>query len=111
MPTKLVISIVQNDDADQLISALRDGGFSSTKISTTGGFLRQGNTTILVGTQESNVPRVLDIVKSHCHTRIQYMNPLPPVTGLGEPYIASPIEVEVGGAVIFVLDVDSFVKL
>ncbi len=63
MSIKLVVSIVHSDDADQLMAALRDGGFSSTKISTTGGFLREGNATILVGTEEVNVPRVMDVIK------------------------------------------------
>ena len=99
-----------DDDADQFISALRDGGFSSTKISTTGGFLRQGNATILVGTEEANVPRVLDIIKRNCHTRTRYVTPLPPVMEPGEPYMAHPIEVEVGGAVIFVLDVGRLIR-
>ena len=110
MAIQLVISIVQTEDADQLISALRDGGFSSTKISTTGGFLRQGNATILVGTEEKNVPQVLQIIKRNCHTRIQYMTSLPTVGEISAPYIVEPIEVEVGGAVVFVLDVESVIR-
>ncbi len=111
MNMKLLVSIVHSDDADQLISALRDGGFSSTKISTTGGFLREGNATILVGTDENKVPNVLDIIKRNCHTRTQYVNPLPPVMEPGELYMPNPVEVQVGGAVIFVLDVEELIKL
>lgn len=110
MSTKLVIGIVHSDDADQLASALRDGGFSSTKISTTGGFLREGNATILVGTEEANVPKVMDVIKRSCHTRTQYVNPLPPVMEPGELYMPNPVEVQVGGAVIFVLDVERLVR-
>lgn len=110
MSTKLVISIVHSDDADQLASALRDGGFSSTKISTTGGFLREGNATILVGTEEANVAKVMDVIKRSCHTRTQYVNPLPPVMEPGELYMPNPVEVQVGGAVIFVLDVERLVR-
>ncbi len=87
MGIKLIVSIVHSDDADQLTTALREGNFSSTKISTTGGFLREGNATILVGTDEVNVPRVLEIIKNNCHTRTQYVNPLPPVMEPGELYI------------------------
>ena len=108
--TKLVMSIVHVDDADQLTTALRDGGFSSTKISTTGGFLREGNATILIGTEEANVPGVLRIIKQNCHTRIQYVNPLPPVMEPGELYMPNPVEVQVGGAVIFVLDVERVIR-
>ena len=110
MALKLIFSIVHSDDADQLTAALRDGGFSSTKISTTGGFLREGNATFLIGTDEVNVPNVLDIIKRNCHTRIQYVNPLPPVMEPGELYMPNPIEVQVGGAVIFVLDVERLVR-
>ena len=110
MGIKLLVSIVHSDDADQLIAALRDGGFSSTKISTTGGFLREGNATILVGTDEANVPSVLDITRRNCHTRTQYVNPLPPVMEPGELYMPNPVEGQVGGAVIFVLDVERLIK-
>jgi uncharacterized protein YaaQ len=107
---KLLVSIVHSDDADQLMTALRRGGFSSTKISTTGGFLREGNATILVGTEEANIPRVLEIIKRNCHTRTQYVNPLPPVMEPGELYLPNPVEVQVGGAVIFVLNVERLLR-
>ena len=110
MDMKLIVSIVHSDDANQLIAALRDGGFSSTKISTTGGFLREGNATILVGTEESKISTVLDIIRRNCHTRTQYVNPLPPVMEPGELYMPNPVEVQVGGAVIFVLDVERLIK-
>lgn len=110
MPTKLVVSIVHSDDSDPLVTALRNAGFSSTKISTTGGFLREGNSTILVGTDSANVPEVLEIIKRNCHTRTQYVNPLPPVMEPGELYMPNPIEVQVGGAVIFVVDVERLVR-
>jgi len=110
MGIRLLVSIVHSDDADQLMTALRDGGFSSTRISTTGGFLREGNATILVGTDEANVPDVLDIIRRNCHTRTQYVNPLPPVMEPGELYMPNPVEVQVGGAVIFILKVDQLIK-
>jgi uncharacterized protein YaaQ len=110
MDMKLIVSIVHSDDANQLIAALRDGGFSSTKISTTGGFLREGNATILVGTEERKISTVLDIIRRNCHTRTQYVNPLPPVMEPGELYMPNPVEVQVGGAVIFVLDVERLIK-
>ncbi|NLX37438.1 MAG: hypothetical protein GXY68_12200 [Chloroflexi bacterium] len=110
MGTKLIVAIVHSDDADQLTTALREGGFSSTKISTTGGFLREGNATMLVGTEEQNVPRVLEIIKNNCHTRTQYVNPLPPVMEPGELYMPNPVEVQVGGAVIFVVDVERLIR-
>ncbi len=110
MAMKLLISIVHSDDADDLTTALREGGFSSTKISTTGGFLREGNATILVGTEEDKVAELLEIIKENCHTRTLYVNPLPPVMEPGEMYMPNPVEVQVGGAVIFVLDVERLIK-
>ncbi len=107
---KLVLSIVHSDDADQLTLALREHGFRSTKISTTGGFLREGNATILVGTEEDHVDEVLAVIRQNCHTRTEYVNPLPPVMEPGELYMPHPVEVQVGGATIFVLDVARYEK-
>ncbi len=108
---KLIMGIVHSDDADQLTLALREQGFRSTKISTTGGFLREGNATILIGTEEDRVEEALAIIRRNCHTRTEYVNPLPPVMEPGELYMPNPVEVQVGGATIFVLDVARYEKL
>lgn len=105
---KLVISIVNSDDAGQLVSALTEAGYRATTISTTGGFLRQGNATILVGTEDDRVPAVVQLIRENCHTRRQFVNPLPPVMEPGEMYLPTPVEVQVGGATVFVLDVVRF---
>ncbi|MGD2205864.1 MAG: cyclic-di-AMP receptor [Anaerolineae bacterium] len=105
---KLVMSIVNNDDAEQLLRALTEAGFQATTISTTGGFLRQGNSTILIGAKDEGIPQVLKLIRENCHTRRQFVSPLPPVIEPGEMYIPSPVEVQVGGATVFVLDVLQF---
>jgi uncharacterized protein YaaQ len=105
---KLVMCIVNHDDAGRLVDALTGAGFRATTISTTGGFLRQGNATIFVGTRDENVSHVLQLIKENCHTRRQLVNPLPPVMEPGEMYVPSPVEVQVGGATVFVLDVAQF---
>ena len=105
---KLVMSIVHSDDAGRLVEALTELGFRATTISTTGGFLRQGNATIFVGTEDENVPQVLDLVRQNCHSRRQIVNPLPPVMEPGEMYMTTPVDVQVGGATVFVLDVVQF---
>jgi uncharacterized protein YaaQ len=102
---KLVMSIVNHDDAGSLVSALNRAGFRATTIGTTGGFLRQGNATIFVGTDDEKVPEVLALIRKNCHTRQQFVNPLPPVMEPGEMYIPTPVEVQIGGATVFVLDV------
>ncbi len=108
---KLVLTIVHSDDADQLTQALKEHGFRCTKISTTGGFLREGNATILIGTEEEHVDEALAVIRQNCHTRTEYVNPLPPVMEPGELYMPNPVEVQVGGATIFVLDVARYEKL
>lgn len=105
---KLILSIVHSDDKVRLLDALTGAGYRATTISTTGGFLRQGNATILVGTEEENVPDVLQLIKDNCRTRTQYVNPLPPLIEFGETYLPAPVDVQVGGATVFVLDVAHF---
>jgi uncharacterized protein YaaQ len=108
---KLVVSIVHSDDAGKLLRALTDAGFGATTISTTGGFLRQGNATILVGTADQKVEQVLGLIRKNCQTRQQFVNPLPPVMEPGEMYVPAPLEIQVGGATVFVLDVVRFEQL
>jgi uncharacterized protein YaaQ len=105
---KLVMSIVNSDDADQLVNALTQAGYRATTISTTGGFLRQGNATIFVGTEDENVETVLQLVKVNCCTRSEYVSPLPPVMEPGEMYVPTPVDVQMGGATVFVMDVVQF---
>jgi uncharacterized protein YaaQ len=103
---KLIIAIVHREDAEGLLKALTDAGHKATLISTTGGFLREGNATIYVGTEAHNVEAILDLIKDNCHTRTRYVSPLAPLTEPSEFYIPEPVEVEVGGATVFVLDVE-----
>jgi uncharacterized protein YaaQ len=108
---KLVFAIVHNDDASKLTDALREPGHQFTLISTTGGFLREGNATILIGVEPDKLDSVLALIKSNCVTRTQFVNPMPPVMEPGELYLAQPIEVQVGGATVFVVDVERFEKI
>lgn len=108
---KLVIAIVQDDDTSNVVSRLTKEGFRVTKLATTGGFLRAGNTTLLVGVDAEQVEKVIGIIKDLCETRKQVITSTPPVAGTSGVYMPYPIEVSVGGATIFVLDVDKFVKL
>jgi uncharacterized protein YaaQ len=103
---KLVIAIVHSDDADALVRVLQQRGCRSTRISTTGGFLREGNATILIGTEAAQVEEVLGVIRENCHARTQLVSPLPPVAEAGELYVPRPVEVQVGGAIVFVLDVE-----
>lgn len=107
---KLVFAIVHNDDAGQLMNKLRGSSFQFTKISSTGGFLREGNSTILIGVEQDKLDDALQLIKTNCTTRTQFVNPMPPVMEPGELYLAQPVEVQVGGATVFVVNVDRFEK-
>src|SRR5450756_581900 len=105
---KLVAAIVQKEDAGTLISALTDNGYGATRINTAGGFLKQGNATVLVGVEDEAVDEVLKLIESRCQTRTQYVKPLPTVMEPGEFYMPYPVEVQVGGATVFVLNVERY---
>ena len=106
---KLVMAIVGNDDSSMVSSALTREGFHVTKLSTTGGFLKAGNTTFIVGTENNKVNRVIDIIKAYSSKSSQLV---PNTTSMDVGmYTSFPVEVTVGGATVFVLDVEQYEKL
>lgn len=106
---KLVIAIVNHDDSNAVVRALTQGGYSSTKLSTTGGFLMAGNATILIGVEEDKVQAVIDIIHENSSSRKQM---IPTTTEMTYGYYPSmPVEVTVGGATIFVVDVERFERV
>lgn len=108
---KLIIAIVHDDDAAELINTLTDEGFGVTKLATTGGFLKSGNTTLLIGVEKEKLDDVMSIIQDVCKTRKGVISPPSPVLGTTGVYIPNPIEVTIGGATVFVLDVDRFEKI
>jgi uncharacterized protein YaaQ len=107
---KLIISVVNRDDMYTLSDELVRAGHTSTIISTTGGFLREGNATLLIGVKDSLVRQVIEIIKEACHQRTVLVNAMPPLIDYEEALAFAPIEVQVGGAVVFILNVDRFVR-
>jgi uncharacterized protein YaaQ len=107
---KLLISVINSDDTYSLIDALIEKGYTATIISSTGGFLREGNTTLLIGVQDEQVVKVLKIIQANCRTRRKYVSPTLATVNYEEGYLAAPIEVEVGGAVVFDVNVERFEK-
>ena len=106
---KLVLAIINHDDADAVTRALTRHGFSSTKLATTGSFLMAGNATILIGVDEERVQDVIDIIKEQSHSRSQT---IPTTSEMGYGYYPSmPVEVTVGGATIFVVDIERFERV
>ncbi len=109
---KLVIAIVQDEDASKLLSKLMQKGFGVTKLATTGGFLKAGNTTLLLGVEEARLEEAIQVVESVCKSRKQMSSATTSVGSMPHGEFASfPIEVTVGGATLFVLTVDRFMKV
>lgn len=108
---KLVISIVQDQDANDLIDVLTDNGYRVTKLATTGGFLKAGNTTLMIGVEDEKVDNVMGIIEEVCKTRKQMVTSPAPTAGATGVYMPYPVEVRIGGATIFVVDVDKFAKI
>lgn len=107
---KLIITIVQDDDSLDLVEELNEKGYTVTKLATTGGFLKSGNTTLLIGVEASKVDGAVAIIKENCERRkgvIQPVEPMPEPAGVFVPY---PVDIEIGGATVFVVDVDQFFK-
>jgi uncharacterized protein YaaQ len=108
---KLVFAIVHNEDAGALVDALLEHEFRATRLHSSGGFLKQSNATIVLGVEDGQVEAVISIVRENCTSRTQTVNPMPPIMEPGEFFMPYPLEVEVGGATVFVTPVDRFERL
>jgi uncharacterized protein YaaQ len=107
---KLVVATIQDQDANAAVGALTGQNFRVTHIGSTGGFLQQGNSTLLVGVDDGQVERVIAELKQNSQRRMKFM----PVATAAVPNgdaLYNYIEVEVGGATVFVLDVDHFEQI
>lgn len=105
---KLIFAVIQGKDVENLLMALREAGYRSTQINSAGGFLRENNVTVLIGVDDLEVPDIVRIIKQNCYSRTQYVNPLLPIMEPGEFYMPDPVEVQIGGAMVFVLDVQRY---
>lgn len=106
---KLLVIIVQDDDINKLIKELNNIKVGVTRLASTGGFLKKGNTTILVGAQKARVEEIKGVLKKTCNSRVELM-PSIPVVSHGVLTSSDPIEVRVGGAIMFQLDIEEFNK-
>ncbi len=93
---KLIIAVVQNEDADTVIDALLENDFRATRLASTGGFLRRGNTTVMIGVQDHHVDRVLDLIRGEAHARA---------------HLDEAREVQTAAATVFVLALDQYQRL
>ncbi len=106
---KMITAIVNKRDAGEVCDALAENGVSFTKMATMGGFLKDGNVTLLIGTEDEKEEQVIEIIRTHCAKR---MEAVPSVVSAGMPTFGYyKTEVPVGGATIFVSDVTRFEKM
>lgn len=108
---KAIIAVVQGEDSIRLGNGLRNNKIGFTTVNSTGGFLREHNATYLMGVEDDKYQQVLDILAASCHTRSEYVSSYPSAFDPTEFYMPRPIEVQVGGATIWVLEVDRFETL
>ncbi|HLI51779.1 MAG TPA: cyclic-di-AMP receptor [Thermomicrobiaceae bacterium] len=107
---KLVVAIVQDYDVNQLLTAITKVGFRATRIGSTGGFLRVGNTTLLIGVEDHHVGRVLRIIDANCRERLEAVQP-EIIGDMHDWYPPDLVEVQVGGATVFTMPVVRFERI
>lgn len=109
----LAIVIVDKNDSSKLINALSTSDIRLTKVASTGGFLNAGNTTLFIGIEEDKIQRVLHIVKTTCSKRESYEYVYYPSSY--DPYIpvddSNCIEIEIGGAIVFIIKVEQYFRI
>ena len=115
---KLIFAIINKDDTENVITSLNQAGYMATRLSSSGGFLRKGNTTLMIGCEDEAVECATQIIKKVCGKRktidvaVPYMSTCSPGCNLPPYYDASVTrQVEVGGAIIFVTNIDHYEKI
>lgn len=107
----MVIAIVQDKDVGKLLQCVTREGLRATRLASSGGFLRSGNTTLLFGIEEERLDTLLAMIRETCCLREEMLTQAQSIMGPMDTHIPFPIEVPVGGATIFVLDVEQFIKV
>ena len=108
---KMAVTIVQDKDVGKLLDRITKAGYSATKLASSGGFLRSGNTTLLIGVEEEKLEALLELIKETSKQRTELLTQVQPIMGPVDAHVPVPIEVPVGGATVFVLDVAQFLKV
>jgi len=108
---KLVVAVVNDKDAFASMEDLVENDFQVTKLASTGGFLREGNTTLLIGINDEDIDSVIDILRRNCQTRKKTITPTIPMGDYLDASVAFPTEIQVGGAIVFILNVERQEKL
>ena len=109
---KMIYAIVRNDNEDDVVTQLTQHHYSVTRLSTTGGFLRKGNTTLMIGADDEKVDEVISLIKQECGQHEKLTVNMPYISGSTMVnYATMPMHVEVGGATIFVVNVERYEKI
>ena len=108
---KLIYAIVHDEDSPRLMAELNRAGYRVTKLNSTGGFLRSGNITLMIVVDDEQLEEVLGIIRKFSSSRQAAINTNEPPSSMGGSYIPYPVEVMVGGATVFVLNVEHFEKM
>jgi len=108
---KLVMAIVHDEDAFHVMDVINEKGYSVTKVATTGGFLRSGNTTLICGIEDDKLDNLILVLEKNCKGRKQIASLNASHISAVESYMPYPVEVTVGGATIFVFNVENFIKV
>lgn len=101
---KLLITIIQDPDVQRLLEKLTKNGLSATKLASTGGFLKAGNTTLMIGVADDKVALALELIKETCQTASQAK---PVRRGL----LGRSAGISVGSATVFKVDVERFERI
>ena len=107
---RLVVAILHNKDADDCVTALNNAGFACTRLGSAGGFLDRENSTLLIGVEATQVDKVIELVRGRAKRRNERLHPVDDVVLAGTA-APPPVDVEVGGATVFVLAIDRFERL
>jgi len=107
---KLIVAIVQDYDTDRLLKAISAANLRATRIASTGGFLRMGNTTVLLGVEDDEVEGCVELLRRTCQSRIERPS-VDFVDEFGGVEPGSVSEVTIGGAIVFVLPVERFLRI
>ena len=108
---KLIFAVISDEDSNKLLDSLNEGGFGATRLCSTGGFLKTGNTTVIIGTSSDKLEEALEIIKITCQSRTRIISPAKLPGSFASFNMPMPVEIKVGGATVFVVDVEQFIKL
>ncbi|MGM9521787.1 MAG: cyclic-di-AMP receptor [Oscillospiraceae bacterium] len=110
---KLIIAVIKFDDYEDTAEKLTTSGFFMTLLSSTGGFLKKKNATIMIGVDEGSVDKVMEILRSTAGVRREkvYVGATSAEGHILPGSVASiPVERDAGGAVAFVMTLDHMEK-